>query len=218
MKRLDSIGFDWDPYKTAWHEQFQQLVAFAQRHGHVKIPKVSMVRLHMWLYEHRRAYHHQEQQQENEKFIIDTKNVLLSYFIAPERIRLLEEVPGFEWNPWDASWKDQYQESVDYHATHGHCLVHIIYPDNPPLGEWVAMQRKAYKRYVASRKDDSPTTPTTAVRRGTPTVRLTPERIEFLNQIDFFHHNGRDNMKKKQEQPNDTKELEQTRPHKKEEE
>ena len=226
MQRLNSIGFDWDPHETAWKQHYQQLVAFVQQNGHVKIPEGSS--LSEWLNNQRRAYHQQHQQEDDNHgattaattTILPTKNVAVIRPITPERIRLLEQVPGFEWNPLEAAWHKRYQELVDYHATHGHCLVPHVYPDNPPLGEWVAMQRKAYKRYVSSRKD-SATSTTTAARRGTKTARLTPERIELLNQIDFVHHIGRGNLKKKMQQqqhtlPNKTKAPEQPHLHKKE--
>ena len=232
MQRLISIGFDWDPHETAWKQHYQELVAFVKQHGHVKIPEGSS--LSEWLNNQRRAYHHQQQEDDNHgrtttTTILPTKNVAVIRPITPERIRLLEQVTGFEWNPWDA-WPKRYQELVGYHATHGHCLVPHVYP----LGEWVAMQRKAYKRWVAmqrkaykrhvsSQKDDSPTTFSTAARRGTKRGEMTPERIELLNQIDFFHRIGRGNLKKKMQQqqqalPNKTKAPEQPHLHKKEEE
>ena len=226
MQRLNSIGFDWDPLETAWQQHYQQLVAFAKRHGHVKIPKEGITSsLAMWLYKQRHAYHqrqHQQQQEEDEKHG-STKNVVKGPFITPERIRLLEQVPGFEWNPLETAWQKRYQELVDYHATHGHCLVPHVYPDNPPFGLWVYDQRRAYKHHVSSRKDVSPTTTSSAAaREGPRTARLTPERIELLNQIDFFHQTGRDNMRKKKQQqqqapPEKTKAPEQPCLYKKEE-
>ena len=195
MLRLN--GFDWDSRETAWHEQYGQLVAFAELHGHVKIPIVGMARLCKWLNDQRWAYHQLQQQQEEEEdeehgssttTTFPTKKVVVVVrSIPPERIGLLEQVPGCEWNPFEAAWQKPYHELVDYHTTHGHCLVPHTYSNNQPLGKWVARQRQAYKRYVSPRQDDSPTTPTTsaAARTWTKTAEMTPERIALLNQIDF---------------------------------
>ena len=33
MKRLNSIGFEWDPQASAWDTKFEELVAFKRKNG-----------------------------------------------------------------------------------------------------------------------------------------------------------------------------------------
>lgn len=37
-RRLDEIGFDWDPYATDWEEGFAYLKAFRKHEGHCRVP------------------------------------------------------------------------------------------------------------------------------------------------------------------------------------
>ena len=41
MRRLEELGFDWNPVSTKWEEMFQQLVQFKQEHGHANVPQRS---------------------------------------------------------------------------------------------------------------------------------------------------------------------------------
>lgn len=68
-------------------------------------------------------------------------------------------------NRWKETWFTRYNELKEYREEKGNCLVPFKYGINPKLGQWVATQRKEFK------KED----------RGL----LTEERIRMLDEIDF---------------------------------
>ncbi len=37
--KLDSIGFDWDPYETYWNQMFEQLAKYKAHQGHCNVPR-----------------------------------------------------------------------------------------------------------------------------------------------------------------------------------
>jgi hypothetical protein len=43
-------------------------------------------------------------------------------------------------------WKERFQDLIDFHEEHGHCLVPNNYPENQHLAVWVKRQRYQYKR------------------------------------------------------------------------
>ena len=78
-KRLDELGFVWDPHESAWEEGFRYLTIFIQREGHCVVPKKhieSGFNLGQWL-----GYQRQRK---------DT--------LSEERRQHLEQL-GFVWDP-----------------------------------------------------------------------------------------------------------------------
>ena len=45
-RRLDAIGFEWDPFETDWAEGFHYLTIYKAREGHCRVPATHKVR---WL-------------------------------------------------------------------------------------------------------------------------------------------------------------------------
>lgn len=39
LRRLDGLGFVWDPAAARWEQRCRELQAFAQQHGHTRVPK-----------------------------------------------------------------------------------------------------------------------------------------------------------------------------------
>jgi Helicase associated domain len=77
-QRLDALGFDWDPIKTAWEEGFRHLVMYKQRERHCRVPFghiENSFRLGRWVSYQRK---------------IKTRT-------SPELIQRLDEL-GFVWN------------------------------------------------------------------------------------------------------------------------
>jgi hypothetical protein len=48
IKKLDSLGFDWNPLATTWKKRLKELKAFKQRHGHCRVPR-STGKLGTWV-------------------------------------------------------------------------------------------------------------------------------------------------------------------------
>ena len=38
IKRLDELGFVWEPHQQAWEDQFQEMVAYKREHGDCLVP------------------------------------------------------------------------------------------------------------------------------------------------------------------------------------
>ena len=78
IKRLDSLGFDWNPRKNRWEKRFLELIEYEKKYGHCKVlrdwPKNPA--LARWV-SMQRYYRNKGK-------------------LSPERIKRLEEI-GFEW-------------------------------------------------------------------------------------------------------------------------
>ncbi|QNI87586.1 DEAD/DEAH box helicase [Synechococcus sp. ROS8604] len=77
IKRLDAIGFIWDPMEQEWQENYKKLKQYFQENGHAKVP-IKHPEIGMWVTT-------QRQTKSNGK-------------LSEERIRLLDEL-GFIWDP-----------------------------------------------------------------------------------------------------------------------
>jgi hypothetical protein len=75
IKRLDEIGFVWNPFKSKWESKFDELLAYKAKFGNVDVPH-DVTDLGTWVYSQRAA------------------KILGK--ISSERIQRLDEI-GFEW-------------------------------------------------------------------------------------------------------------------------
>ena len=80
----------------------------------------------------------------------------------PYQITALERL-GFSWNQYEASWEKNYEELLEFKASHGDCNVPYNYEKNPGLRQWLQVQRTQY-RYLQDGKHSV----------------ITPERIKLL--------------------------------------
>jgi hypothetical protein len=78
IRKLDEIGFTWNPFDVAWEEMYETLKIFREKNGHCRVPAIYLKepQLGRWV----------RKQRGNRK---DDK-------LSEERIRRLEEI-GFEW-------------------------------------------------------------------------------------------------------------------------
>ena len=153
VRALNSIGFDWGSHKTDWSVRFQQLREFKLNFGHCLVPKQYSAnpKLGKWVSKQRTRYR---------------KNTVEN--MPVEHIQALDGL-GFEWEPKDVSWNEQFEQLCAYRVKFGHCLVPKRYPANPKLGMWVWTQRKHYRLYQTGK-----------------TSPMTVERILGLQSIGFL--------------------------------
>jgi len=123
-KRLEEIGFDWDPQETAWNRQFADLERFKRKHGHCNVPGQypENPRLGAWVNFTR----------------------MKAQKLSPKRRQRLEAI-GFVWsvngpNPHH-SWEWWYEKLVKFHRRHGHCRVSEHSGPDIALGSWVSRMR-----------------------------------------------------------------------------
>jgi hypothetical protein len=125
VKRLDELGFVWDPYEAAWEDMFRQLEAFKAREGHCNVSQSYLSPLGIWLNNQRRLQRRGQ--------------------LSPERIKRLERI-GVIWEPREALWEEMFQALVAFREMHGHCNVPARYPENQQLGTWLDGARQSRKR------------------------------------------------------------------------
>jgi hypothetical protein len=119
-KALDSLNFDWNPHETAWNEQYQKIIAYKQRFGHCRVPESwkEDPSLAAWIYR------------------IRHKKDTMSH----ERQAKLNDV-GFEWDPCETAWTENFQKVIAYKQRFGDCNVPTKWKEDPSLGIWVQGQR-----------------------------------------------------------------------------
>ncbi len=127
IRRLDEIGFDWDPRESQWEEMFKELLSYKAKHGNINVPHDPTNELWRWV---------RTQRQGRTK---DERSV--------DRVQRLNEL-GFDWDPRASQWEEMFAELLSYRAEHGNVNV----PDEWPtgLGTWVGKQRSSQKRGMLS--------------------------------------------------------------------
>ena len=121
IQLLNKIGFDWGKALTPWMDQYNELVAFKNKHGHTLVRQRSG-QLGNWVQTQRKARRKDE--------------------LSGEQIELLDEI-GFVWNVYTEQWMDRYYELKAYKKEHGDTLVR---QRSGQLGIWVDTQRQARRR------------------------------------------------------------------------
>ena len=121
-KRLDAIGFVWDPREVAWEKGFAALTKFKAREGHCVVPRFHVLggyKLGQWVAEQR----HRE----------DT--------VSPKHKKRLNSI-GFIWNPHEHAWETGFAALTKFRAREGHCRVPASHIEGKyKLGQWVTVQR-----------------------------------------------------------------------------
>ena len=127
VRRLEALGFVWDPFSSYWEKMFTALFAFQRKHRHSNVPQAYLANpsLGRWVSKHRTAR---------------KKNKL-----TQEQVRRLEAL-GFEWDPRVAQWEEMFTALSAFKERHRHCNVPRGHPGNPSLNSWVGTQRMRHKK------------------------------------------------------------------------
>ena len=135
IQLLEAIGFMWDPFESAWQEQYSYVreyrKTYPDRWPQAKEGYPVDNNLGTWCSTQRVKYNKKE--------------------LSPERMQLLEAI-GFVWDPLEAAWQEQYNYVQEYRKIH---------PDRWPaqkeeylvdnnLGTWCSTQRTAYAQQKLS--------------------------------------------------------------------
>lgn len=122
IKRLEEIGFDWNPLTSNWDEMFKELVEYKAINGHTDVPQRPTTALGRWV------------RGQRDSFKVGR--------LLPQQKNRLEEI-GFVFDTLSSKWDEMFNELLQYKAEHGHANVPINWPTY--LGTWVSLQRKAKK-------------------------------------------------------------------------
>lgn len=128
-RRLEALpGWSWYPHADRWQDGYAHLLAFANEHGHTRIPQSHIVnghRLGAWVSQQRLAF---------AKDKLDT-----------DRQHQLEKLPGWIWDSRVDQWDQHFAQLLSYIKSHGHARVAQGYTVNDlKLGNWVQTQRRAF--------------------------------------------------------------------------
>ena len=122
VRRLEEIGFVWDPFDSAWEKMFVALLDFHRRHGHCTVAR-------NW---HRNPA--------LSRWVLRQRQDKKKGQLAAERIERLRAL-GFLWNTRQTAWERMLLKLKEFNREQGHCNVSPRDPNAYELGRWVAKQR-----------------------------------------------------------------------------
>ena len=132
IRRLDSLGFSWDPITDDWEEAFSALQQYQKKTGHCKVPKklsVNRIKLEAW---------------------ITTQRAKVSE-LSRDQIERLNSL-GFSWDPHAEQWEAAFSELRTFRMKEGHARVPYEFKVNGlKLGSWVVAQRAQKNQLAAAR-------------------------------------------------------------------
>ncbi|MDA7883076.1 helicase associated domain-containing protein, partial [Akkermansiaceae bacterium] len=120
IKRLDEIGFVWDPIEELWEAQFRKILAYKKEHGDCLVPKT-------W------------QDKQLVAWVRTQRMSKKSGKLDPNRIKRLDEI-GFVWDAIEEIWEINFQKLVAYKEEYGNCSVPNTWQDKQ-LANWAKRQR-----------------------------------------------------------------------------
>jgi hypothetical protein len=122
IKRLETIGFSWDPFSEQWEKGFNSLKSFQKSEGHCMVARNHIedgFNLGLWT----------RRQRQN----VDQ--------LSKERVKMLDAL-GFSWDPFFEQWEKGYSVLKKYYSREGHSFVPTKHNEEGfNLGGWVDTQR-----------------------------------------------------------------------------
>jgi superfamily II DNA or RNA helicase len=126
IKRLEAIGFEWNPHEASWNRCYEELKAFKEINKHCNVSRSYKNKLFaQWVSNQRTLYKKSR--------------------LSKNKIKRLEAI-GFEWSIFDVSWYHFYKALQAFQKKENHCNVLQYSQQDRPLGRWVYAQRKCYKK------------------------------------------------------------------------
>ena len=133
IKALEALpGWVWDPVEEGFLIGLQRLQAYVEREGHASVPQrykdETGFKLGSWVANRRTNFRKGD--------------------LSPERIKALEDVPGWVWNQFEEGFKIGLQRLQAYVEREGHAKVPHIYKDETgfKLGSWISSRRTEFRK------------------------------------------------------------------------
>jgi superfamily II DNA or RNA helicase len=126
-RKLDEIGFEWEPFANQWEERFAELAAYKQAYGDCNVSSgdINHTQLFTWCSGQRYAYVKKQ--------------------LTLDKIERLQNI-GFVWRPIDAAWEEKFAALSSYKLTYGDCNVPKKWIQNPSLAVWTVKQRMDFRK------------------------------------------------------------------------
>ena len=120
-------GWTWDPVEDMWNDKLQELIRFAEIHGHTR-PLRDEMSLGSWTSTQRSAY---------------AKGTL-----REDRVLRLEEISSWSWDVRDQDWQINFDKIKSYIATHGA----LPSKGDSSFKAWMSWQRGQFKKGLLSQE------------------------------------------------------------------
>ena len=131
IRRLEDLGFIWDPNTEVWEEGLANLNAFKEREGHCQVP--------VGYHEGGFALGRWVSRQRSEGLSSDRKEKL--------------DALGFAWDALAERWEEAISHLQSFKKREGHCKVPTGHKeDDFKLGQWVRVQRTQKDHISPDRK------------------------------------------------------------------
>lgn len=123
-RKLEALGFSWDPRDEQWNSKFAELEKFRERFGHCRVPayEPEFGQLYKWLHFQK---HQRRQMSAQRRRRLDSLGVV--WTIAPT---------------WSS--EERMKQLERFHKRHGHCNVTV--PDDRSLAAWLTSVRRRKER------------------------------------------------------------------------
>ena len=125
--RLEELpGWVWNTNEASWTRRFEALKSYAEAHGNAR-PPIDLI----------------YQGEKLGDFVRVLRWGYKSYGLEPERIKLLEALPGWAWNKYDGDWLDFFDATRNFKALHGRPpMIGAKDRSERSLGMWIGTQRR----------------------------------------------------------------------------
>ena len=131
IKRLEDVGFNWDPHSRQWDEGFEALQKFREIEGHCFVSRPTVIeglKLGLWV---------NVQRTNKEK-------------LTPDRIKRLDDL-GFSWDARADQWEEAFAALKIFSEKTGHCNVDEgVIAGGMKLASWIIRQRQFKKKGLLS--------------------------------------------------------------------
>jgi hypothetical protein len=132
IRRLDELGFDWDPYATAWTMNITKLKAYKGEGGHFHVTE--------------------EQDKELHHFVEKQRGLYKKGKLSPDRLQELSKIGfDFDWDSRANRWETNFSELLTFRDQYHHCNVPDGKRNRTKLGKWVSVQRAFRKKGMLSK-------------------------------------------------------------------
>lgn len=127
IKKLEEVGFTWDPMEEQWNQMFIELCKYREINGTCNVPNRYKINrtLALWVLVQRKVYR-------DETMLFHRKAQLESI--------------GFDWDPVTTAWEIKLFELCKYREIYGDCNVSSKLNKYLALWRWTHYQRTYYKK------------------------------------------------------------------------
>jgi hypothetical protein len=131
MAILEALpGWTWDPKQANWDLGVDRLQAFVAREGHARVPRG-----------------HKELGFPLGNWVTTRRSENRRGTLAPDRVELLEAMPGWVWDHAQHAWKEAMDHMRAFVGHTGHAAVPFAHREGAfRLGSWVNNRRTEYKQ------------------------------------------------------------------------